>query len=95
MQELLIVWITLHAGDERRSTFTTQLMAAAEAPAPRFMPTDVNNALVVKTDSAPPKKYCTPRQPMYSLYCGETDAGYPCGMRNDAHRRPKAMWGGW
>lgn len=63
--------ISSQARNERKMcniTLTTQLIAAADVPAPRLMPTDVSRALVVKSDKAPPKKYCTPRQPIYSLY---------------------------
>lgn len=41
----------------------------------------VSRHLVVNTLMAPPKKYCTPLQPMYVAYCGATLSGKPCGSR--------------
>ena len=40
-------------------------------------PSAPSRHLVVNTPIAPPKKYCTPRQPMYDAYCGATDSGKP------------------
>lgn len=74
-------------------SLTTQLIAAAEAPAPLRSPTEDSRAFVVYTLRAPPKKYCMPLQAMYSVYCGDTEAGKPCGTMKDAHTRDAACHG--
>ena len=44
-------------------------------------PSAPSRHFVVNTLIAPPKKYCTPRHPMYCAYCGATLSGKPWGRR--------------